>query len=92
MSGIGNENFLTGGTGAALFGGAGSGADAKAKATAHQVTWAGQRGHSLGFACSGADAKAKATAHQVTFAEQGQPSSEVRAVGPTRRPRLLLTR
>ncbi len=44
MSGIGNENFLTGGTGAALFGGAGSGADAKAKATAHQVTRAGRAG------------------------------------------------
>jgi hypothetical protein len=64
MSGIGNENFLTGGTGAALFGGAGSGADAKAKATAHQVTRAGQWGASSG----------------------------VRAVGPTLRPRLLLTR
>jgi hypothetical protein len=43
MSGIGNENFLTGGTGAALFGGAGSGADAKAKATAHQVPYPGQK-------------------------------------------------
>lgn len=37
MSGIGNENYLTGGTGAALFGGAASGADARAKATAHQA-------------------------------------------------------
>ena len=37
MSGIGNENFLTGGTGAALFGG-GGGTDARAKATAHQVS------------------------------------------------------
>jgi hypothetical protein len=64
MSGIGNENFLTGGTGAARCGGAGNGADAKAKATAHQVTRAGQ----------------------------GRPSSGVRAMGPTRRPKLLLIR